>query len=246
MDDKLVETLKYLRLWGLLERWDEYMALAEKGRHSPVRLLQHVLEEEVKLKQDRARNQRLSRAQIPEHLVMETFPFERQPKLNKKRMLSIYDAFEHIEKSQNVIWMGPTGCGKTGLGTSFLIEAIERGYTGRYVLFSELVMELQRSVADHSETKVLRRYLSYECLLIDEVGYVEVEPTQVGLFFTLMQKRHKRRSTLITSNLGFSEWRSFLKNDQLTAALIDRLTEQSHVINMKGCQSLRQKLAEDS
>jgi DNA replication protein DnaC len=66
----------------------------------------------------------------------------------------------------------------------------------------------------------------------------------VGLFFTLMQKRHKKKSTLITSNLGVSQWTSFLKNDQLTAALIDRLTENSHVINMKNCVSLRPKLSQ--
>jgi len=72
--------------------------------------------------------------------------------------------------------------------------------------------------------------------------YVEIEPDQVGLFFTLLQKRHQTKPTLITSNLGFSEWRSFLKNDHLTAALIDRLTELSYVINMTKCQSLRAKL----
>ncbi len=74
-----------------------------------------------------------------------------------------------------------------------------------------MVAELYASVADHSEAKVLRKYCSYDCLLIDEVGYVEVEPVQVGLFFTLMQKRHKTKTTLITSNLGFSDWGSFLQ-----------------------------------
>jgi len=59
-----------------------------------------------------------------------------------------------------------------------------------------------------------------------------------------MQKRHKQKSTLITSNLGFEQWTSFLKNDQLTAALMDRLTETSHVINMKNCVSLRPKLGQ--
>jgi DNA replication protein DnaC len=151
-----------------------------------------------------------------------------------------------MAKSQNLIWVGPTGCGKTGLATSFLIQAIQRGYTGRYVLFPELIAELYRSVADHSEPQVLKRYLSYDSLLIDEIGYVEAEPVQVGLFFTLMHKRHRRKPTLITSNLGFGEWRSFLKNDHLTAALIDRLTENSHVFNMKNCVSLRPKLAADS
>jgi len=245
MDDELIKKLKYLRMPNLLARWDEYLALPKKGRFSAVRLLMHVLEEEYKVRQSNARERRLKQAKIPEILVMETFPFARQPKLNKKKILSIYDAFDFMDKSQNIVWLGPTGCGKTGLATSFLVQAIDRGYRGRYVLFPELVDELYASVADHSEQAVIKRYLSYDCLLIDEIGHVEVESVQVGLFFTLMHKRHKRKATLITSNLGFGDWRSFLKNDHLTAALIDRLTENSHVINMKSCVSLRPKLSKD-
>ena len=108
-----------------------------------------------------------------------------------------------------------------------------------------MIQELFASIADHSEEKVLKHYLAYDCLLIDKLGYVEVKPIQVGLFFTLLQQRHCRKPTLITSNLGFSEWRSFLKNDHLTAALIDRLAENSHLINMKVCVSLRPKLCQE-
>jgi len=242
MDDELTQTLKYLRLPGLLAHWDQYLDLAREQRFSHVRFLRHVLDEEFKIRTENARKVRLARAAIPELFRMETFPFDQQPKLDKKRILSLYDGFDYITKNQNVIWVGPTGCGKTGLATSFLIQAIQRGYTGRYVLFPELFSELLRSVADHSEPHVLKRYLAYDALLIDEIGYVEAEPVQVGLFFTLMHKRHRRKPTLLTSNLGFSEWRTFLKNDHLTAALIDRLTENSHVINMKNCVSLRPKL----
>jgi DNA replication protein DnaC len=238
--------LKYLHLGGLLAHWDEYLARAEQQDFSPVKLLRYVLEQEFKIRQENARRLRLQRAKIPEIWVMETFPFERQPKLDKKKILSLYDAFDFIPKKQNLIWLGPTGTGKTSLATSFLIEAIQRGYTGRFVLFPDLVTELFRSVADHSEAQVLKRYLDYDCLLIDEIGVVEVEPVQVGLFFTLLHKRHRRKPTLITANIGFSEWRSFLKNDHLTAALLDRLTENSHVINMKNCVTLRPTLASDS
>ena len=201
MDDELTKTLKYLRLSGLLAHWDEYLAVAQKQRFSHVRLLRYVFEEEFKIRSENARKLRLARASIPELFRMETFPFDQQPKLDRKRILSLYDAFDYITKSQNLIWLGPTGCGKTGLATSFLIQAIQRGYTGRYVLFAELLADLFRSAADHSEQQVLKRYLCYDSLLIDEVGYVEVEPVQVGLFFTLMHKRHRRRPTLITSNL---------------------------------------------
>ena len=203
------------------------------------------MEEEYKLKIENARKLRLKRARIPEMLVIETYPFKKQPNLNRKRILSMYDAFDYMTKSRNIIWVGPTGVGKSGLATSFLVQAINREYTGRYILFRDLIEELFASVADHSEKKVLKRYLSYDCLLVDELGYVETEPAQVGLFFTLLQKRHRSKPTLITSNLGFSEWRSFLKNDHLTAALIDRLTENSHVINMKKCRSIRPKLSKE-
>ena len=243
MNKELIETLKYLRLGGLLVHWDEYLQLAAEGRFSQARLLTHVLEEECRIKRENARQLRLKRARIPDPLVIETFPFERQPKLNKKKIMALYDSLGYMNQSQNLLWLGATGCGKTGLATSFLIHTIDQGHSGRYVLFADLIAELYRSVADHSEDKVLKKYLSFDCLQIDEIGYVEVEPVQVGLFFTLMHQRHKKKPTLITSNLGFAEWGSFLKNDHLTAALIDRLTENSHVINMKGCVSLRPKIS---
>jgi DNA replication protein DnaC len=241
MDEQLAKMLKYLRWRGLLANWDAYLNMADKQRFSPVRLLQYVVEEEYKRKKHNAQLAGLKRARIPHLLAMETYPFDKQPKLNRKKILSIYDAFQYMSEKRNIIWVGPTGVGKTGLATGFLVQAIHRGYSGRYILFRDLLDELFASVADHSEQKAIKRYLAYDCLLIDELGYVEIEPTQVGLFFTLLQKRHRTKPTLITSNLGFSEWGSFLKNAHLTAALIDRLTESSYVINMKHCNTLRPK-----
>jgi DNA replication protein DnaC len=242
MDEKLVSILKYLRLRNLLNRWDEYLVMARKKRMSVERLMTLVLEEEYVAKCDNARLLRRQRAHIPEILEIETFPFSRQPKLDRKRIMSLYDGFDYMTQQRNIIWLGRTGCGKTGLATSFLLQALDRGYRGYFITFPELVAELFQALADRSEQRLLKRYVSYDCLLVDEVGYVEVEPAQVGQFFTLMQKRHKKKTTLLTSNLGFSEWGSFLHNKQLTAALISRLTEVSHVINMKNCQSLRPTL----
>ncbi len=241
MNEDLVKMLKYLRLTGLLTNWDDYIKEAQKGNYSHVRLLGYIIEQEYKIKRENSRKMRLKRAKIEEEFVIETFPFNKQPKLNKKKVLSIYDSFDYMEKKQNIIWLGPTGTGKTGLATSFLIQAINNGYTGRAIMFPELIEILYRSRGDYSEEKAIRNFASYDCLHIDEMGYVEMEPIQVGQFFTLMHKRHKKKTTLITSNLGFSQWNSFFKNSQLTAALIDRLLENSHVINMKNCTSLRAK-----
>lgn len=245
MNDELAAQLKYLRLGGLLAHWDAYLALAADGNFSHGRLLAHAVAEEYRIKQENARKLRRQCARIPEPWVIETFPFAQQPKLNQKKIMALYDSLSYLKNNQNIIWLGGTGCGKTGLATSFLIHAIDQGYSARYILFADVVAEFYRSAADHSEAKVLKKYLAFDTLLIDEIGYVEVEPAQVGLFFTLLHQRHKKKPTLITSNLGFSEWGSFLKNDHLTAALIDRLTENSHVFNMKQCVSLRPKMTPD-
>jgi DNA replication protein DnaC len=244
IDEELVKMIKFLRLQGLLANWDRFLAMAQEENFSHPRLLKYIIEEEYKTKKENSRKMRLKRAQIPEQLVMETFPFQRQPNLDRKKIMAIYDSFDYMAKTQNIIWIGPTGTGKSGLATACLIKAINHGYSGRFILFPDLIEALYKSRADMSEHRLIKQFASYDCLLIDELGYVEIEPVQVGLFFTLMQKRHKQKTTLITSNLGFEQWISFLKNDQLTAALIDRLTENSHVINMKNCLSLRPRLVQ--
>lgn len=241
MNEELIHQLKTIRLPGLLANWDQYLAMAEKENYSHARLLKHIISEEYRLRMENSRKMRICRAKIPEKYVIETYPFDKQPKLERKKLMNLYDS-DYLSKQRNIIWIGPTGTGKTGLATSFLMQAINQGYNGRFILFPELVEMLYQSVADHTEAKLIHTFAAYDCLLIDELGYVEIEPIQVGLFFTLMQKRHKTKTTFITSNLGFEQWTSFLKNDQLTAALMDRLTETSHVINMRNCVSLRSKL----
>ena len=124
MNEELQQILKYLRLWSLLANWDDLLARARRGKFSHERLLKLVLEEEYRSKNDNARILRRRRAHIPELLEIETYPFSRQPKLDRKRIMSLYDSLDFMTKQQNIIWLGPTGCGKTGLATSFLLRAI--------------------------------------------------------------------------------------------------------------------------
>ncbi len=169
MDEQLEHMLKYLRLGGLLANWDRYLSLAQRGNYSHARLLTHIIEQEYQMKKENARKMRITRAQIPEKFVIETFPFDRQPKLNKKRIVNLYDAFDYMEKCCNVIWIGPTGVGKTGLATAFLTHAVNRGYNGRFIAFAELVEQLYQSVADHTEAKVIKSFSTADCLFIDEL-----------------------------------------------------------------------------
>ena len=146
MDKELSAMLKYIHLNGLLANWDQYLKLAQDKNFSHVRLLKYIIEQEYSIKKENSRKRRLNRAKIPEEYVMETFPFDKQPKLNKKKVLSIYDSLEYMRKNQNIIWIGPTGCGKSGLATAHLIQAINYGYSGRFVHFPELIETLYKFI----------------------------------------------------------------------------------------------------
>lgn len=239
MNENLIRQLKFLRLTPVASQLDAYLKMANEKRLSHGQWLAIIVDDLYRQRCENAIRTRIKRANIPEVLVMETYPFNRQPRLNRAKIMAMYDSQEFLREKRNIIWLGPPGCGKTGLATSFLVRAIEQGYTGCFVSFNDLLGKLYRSLADHSLERAMRPYLKYDCLLIDEMGYMEVESEQINLLFDLLNKRHRKKSTLLTSNLGFQEWGTFLKNPYLTAALLDRLTERSDVVNMKDCISLR-------
>jgi hypothetical protein len=104
MNDQLAAKLKYLQLSGLLEHWDEYLKLADEPRGSPGQWLTQIVEEEYRLKRARRRDFRLQKAGLPEPWVIASYPFERQPKLNQKKIMALYDSLEYLRQSQNILW----------------------------------------------------------------------------------------------------------------------------------------------
>lgn len=241
MDETIKEQLQFLGLKRLKENWDVILTDAKERQPSYHRLLTDIIEKEYSEKQEKTRLYRIKRAKIPEHFIMETFPFSKQLRLKKKMVLELYDSMQFITQKQELIFIGPTGCGKTGLGTSFLIHALNQGCRGLFIDFIELINQLYEAKGDHTEKKVLKRFQSYEILLIDELGYMPLEKEQSGLFFDLMKRRNKRHTTIITTQLGFEEWENFLQNNHLIAALLDRITVNCTVFNMKECISIRPK-----
>jgi DNA replication protein DnaC len=241
MDQSMELYLKYLGLEQLSEHWDEYLKEAAGKKMSYQHLLSTIVTNEYNHALEKRRLARLKTAYIPERLVMETFPFQHQPNLKKRQIMEIYDSLKFMTECQTLVFIGPTGCGKTGLATAFLTHAINKEYRGRFTDFKELLRQLYASIADHSEKHVLKRFASIGCLLIDEVGYSCLDKPQAGLFFDLIKMRHRKQCTIITSQLGFEEWGSFINDRHLTAAILDRITENCTIFNMTKCISLRQK-----
>ncbi len=241
MDNVPLKQLRYLEFHNLAESWNAIMKKATRSRPSYHRFLTEIVEKEYESKSEKARLARIKRAKIPEVFVMDTFPFHKQPRLKKRLVLELYDSLSFMRENQDLIFIGPTGCGKTGLATAFLVHALNQGFRGLFIDFKDLLNALYQSQGDYSEGKLMKKLSAYEVLLIDELGYISSEKEQAGLFFDLMRRRHKRSSTIITTQLGFDEWGGFLQDSHLTAALLDRITVNCAVFNMKDCISIRPK-----
>lgn len=239
--EQIHSQLSYLGLKYLHENWDQVLSEAKRQKPSYYRFLKQIVEHESFEKAERRRQSRIKRANLPEMVSMETFPFAKQPALDRQSVMEAYDSLNYIHTPQDMLFLGPTGCGKTGLAISFLIHAINHGYNGYFIECSELLETLNRAIADNTKKKTIKKFASYDCLVIDDLGYTQVKKEQASLFFDIMKKRHQKKSTLITTQLGYDEWGSFLIDRHMRIALVDRMTANCMLFNMTGCKSLRSK-----
>ena len=238
MDDDLEQLLKNLHLRKIAEILDDELAQADEKKLPYRELLVRLFRAQWHARQEGALAWRIERARLPEEWSLETFPFKRQPGVDQ-RQLRTFAQLDWVAKAENLVFIGKTGVGKTGLASALLLKALQNGRRGLFVRAQDLFDEMYASLADRSSRKLLDRLVRVDVLLIDEMGYLNLKPEQTNIFFKLMEERYRRRPTLITTNLDYEEWANFLGNRALVDALLGRLRERCHTVRIDG-PSLRQ------
>lgn len=231
--DELDQLLKNLHLKRILEIYGEQVDAAEKEDISYSEFLTRLLRAQWHNRQETALAWRIKRADLPENWSLATFPFARQPGVSRKQIHTLAE-LDFVAKAENVVLIGPTAVGKSGLGTGLLLRALENGYRCQFISAQDLFDELYSSFADRSSRKLLNRLARIDVLLIDELGYLNVKPEQANIFFKLMEERYHRHSTIITTNLDYEEWRNFLGNPVMVDALLSRVRHYCHTIRIDG------------
>lgn len=238
MNDELDQLLERLKLRKMREVLDRELKHAEKRNPSYATFLARLLREEHQSQQTRFLEHRIRRARLPEKWDLETYPWKAQPSVKRKQIEQLAE-LDFIPRATNVVFIGPTGVGKTGLASAILLRALEEGYRGLFIKAQDLFDEMYRSLADHSTRKLLNRLVNLDLILIDEMGYLNLRPEQSNIFFKLMEERYGKKATIITTNLAYEDWYAFLGNKEMVGALLDRLRHHCTTIHIEG-ESLRQ------
>ena len=233
MNDDIEQLLKNLKMRAMSELVERELARAQKVKPSYAEFYARLLREQYQLQRQRSLAYRIDRANLPERWALETFPFELQPGVHAPVVKQLAE-LDFVAKKENIVFIGPTGTGKTGLASAILLKALENGYRGLFVKAQDLFDEMYASLADRSSRKLINRLMAADVLLIDEMGYLNLRPEQSNLFFKLMEERYTRKSTIVTTNIDYDDWYGFLGRKEMVGALLDRLRHRCHTLRIDG------------
>lgn len=238
MNEDIEQLLKNLHLGRMAEIFDEELRRAQSEQLTHSEFLARLLRAQWHYRQETALAYRIRRAGLPESWTLESFPFKRQPGVSQ-RQIRAFAELDFIPKAENIVFVGPTGVGKSGLASGILLKALQNGHRGRFIRAQDLFDEMYASLADRSSRKLVRHLARIDLIVIDELGYLNLRPEQTNIFFKLMEERYRLHPTIITTNLDYSEWQNFLGNKSLVEALLSRLRHHCHTVRIKG-PSLRE------
>ncbi|WP_212973659.1 IS21-like element helper ATPase IstB, partial [Bacillus sp. J14TS2] len=188
---------------------------------------------ELQTREENQRQRRLKQASFPVQKTLDTYDFSLMPSLNRNRFITLAKG-EFVEKKENLIFLGNSGTGKTHLAIALGIEMIQIGYKVKFITASQLVEELLMANEEHKLGAFEKKWLKFDVIIIDELGYVPFSKTGAELLFQFFSSRYERASVMITTNLEFTEWTNLFGNEKMTAALLDRLTHRSHIHLLNG------------
>jgi DNA replication protein DnaC len=171
--------------------------------------------------------------------TLEDFHFDQAPKISEPRIRQLVQG-DYILRAEPIIFIGECGTGKTHLATALCVAACRQRRRVRFTTAAALVNELVEAKNQNQLRRATARWLRYQVIAIDEVGYVPLADIGAELLFQVIADRAERATVIITTNLPFSEWTQVFTNARLCKALLDRITDRAHIIET-GTESYRFK-----
>ena len=233
LTEKIKELTKEVRLPGVRKYLAEEINQANLKNLTYEDFLYSLLLKEYDLRQESGKKNRIRLAGFPHRKYLEDLSVGDLPTDAQKR-LKVLKSLDFIEQGQNVILAGSPGTGKTHLSIGLGIKACLAGYKVLFVTVPLLINQLKESRSQRILSRTEGKFEKYDLVIADELGYISFDKEGSELLFTHLSLRASRKSTIITTNLSFDRWEEIFGDAVMTAAMIDRLTHKSYLLNMNG------------
>jgi DNA replication protein DnaC len=235
----LLPKLKELRLSGMVQSLEERAELAKEQKLSPTEFLALLLDDEIERRRQNIQARRQKQAGFENLKLLSQFDFAATPTLDRSLVLEMATC-RFITAKENWLICGPTGLGKSHLGTAIGYEAIKRNLSVLSFPTHRLLAELFAARADDTWKRCLQKVVAADLLILDDFGLRPVSAQGADDLYEVIHRRYERGSILITSNRAPSEWPDLFGDGLLASAALDRLTHHARVTVITG-ESYRQR-----
>ena len=188
---------------------------------------------EVDLKEQNASRSMVKSAAFPFVKELEDFDFGFQPSVNEQEMRE-FESLGFLEKNENIVFLGPSGVGKTHLATSIGIAAAKKRMSTYFIKCHELLQQLKKAKLENRLDARMKHFCHYRLLVIDELGYLPIDREDSNLFFQLVDARYEKKSIIVTTNMNFNEWDGVFYDAVVAGAIMDRVLHHAHVVPISG------------
>lgn len=225
--------LKRLKLPTIARAYERMAEEAATKKDSYQEFLCCLLEQEVQVRDEKLRKERIAQAKFPAQKMLDNFDFAEIPALDKHLVLKLFKG-QYLQLGENIVFIGGQGTGKTHLAIALGIEACKDTKRVRFFTAADLVHQLLEAKDEKQVLRYQQQLSRYDLLIVDELGRVECTPDGAALLAQVLSNRYERNATVITTNLEFKQWSSVFCTQQLTAAILDRLMHHSHIVEVNG------------
>ncbi|KQL55341.1 transposase [Heyndrickxia shackletonii] len=230
---RLLQNLEYLKLKQMTLHLNEVIDFSVNNQMSFIDTLIKLTNYEIDVREQNMIQSMVKVGAFPHLKEIKDFDFSFQTSVNQQQILDFL-TLRFIEKNENIVFLGPSGVGKTHLATSIGITAAKKRTSTYFIKCHDLIQNLKRARLENRLEARLKHYTKYKLLIIDEIGYLPIDAEDAKLFFQLIDMRYEKRSTILTTNVNFKSWDEIFQEPKLANAILDRILHHATVVTIVG------------
>ena len=222
-----------LKLKQMVMHLDEVVDFSIHSQLSFIDTLIKLTNYEIDLREQNMIHAMVKVGAFPNLKEIKDFDFDFQPSINPQQIHD-FTTLRFIESNENIVFLGPSGVGKTHLASAIGIAAAKKRTSTYFIKCHDLIQNLKKARLENRLESRLKHYTKYKLLIIDEIGYLPIDPEDAKLFFQLIDMRYEKRSTIFTTNVNFKSWDEVFQEPKLANAILDRILHHATVVTIVG------------